>query len=115
MEKIKNKSNNYKITFSNFYYKSNGKHIDNVGYSKCGNECRIIKTISIQKFTVDYINKTENTNYDETNTKELLQYYLDKNVDDIDYKVEVIKNYVDEFIELDSGDFIGYPKIFYTK
>ena len=102
MKKIKIKSNNYKLIFSNFYYKSNGKHIDDGELSESGNECGITESISIQKFSVDNINKTENTNYDETNTKELLQFYLDENVDDIDYKVEVIKNYVDEFMESDN-------------
>ena len=79
---------NYKIKYSNFYYKSNGKPIDGE-----------IISIEIERYSVDRINELNNTNYDETNTKEILQFYLDENVDDIDYKVEIIKDYVDEFIE----------------
>ena len=58
-----------------------------------------IISIEIERYSVDRINELNNTNYDETNTKEILQFYLDENVDDIDYKVEIIKDYVDEFIE----------------
>jgi len=86
--------NNYKIKYSNFYYKSNGKHIDDGEKSKT-------ESIEIEKWSVDKINETEKTNYDETNTKEILEFYLEENVDDIDYKVEIIKDYVNEFIELD--------------
>ena len=39
--KTMEKSNNYKLTFSNFYYKSNGKHIDDGQLSESGNECGI--------------------------------------------------------------------------
>ena len=101
MKKIKNKSNNYKLTFSNFYYKSNGKHIDDGELSESGNQCGITESISLEKESIDKLNKIQNTNYDETNTKEILQFYIEENVDNIDYKVEVIKNYVDEFIESD--------------
>ena len=88
--KTMEKSNNYKLTFSNFYYKSNGKHIDDGELSESGNECGITESISIEKFSVDNINKILNTNYDETNTKELLQFYLEEcDVDNIDYKVEI--------------------------
>ena len=83
--KTMEKSNNYKLTFSNFYYKSNGKHIDE-------GEKSTMESISIEKYSVDKINELNNTNYDETNSREILQFYLDdveENVDDLDYKVEI--------------------------
>jgi hypothetical protein len=79
---------NYKIKYSNFYYKSNGKHIDDDGM---GNS-NFTESIEIEKYSVDKINETEKTNYDETNTKEILEFYLEENVDNIDYKVEIIKD-----------------------
>ena len=96
MKKIKIKSNNYKLIFSNFYYKSNGKHIDDGELSESGNQCGITDSISLEKVNIDKLNKIQNTNYDETNTKEILQFYIEENVDDIDYKVEVIKDYIEE-------------------
>jgi|TARA_R110001606_G_scaffold216947_2_gene364863 hypothetical protein len=87
--KTMEKSNNYKLTFSNFYYKSNGKHIDDGQLSESGNECAITNSIILEKENIDKLNEIEGTNYNETNSKEILQFYMDENVDDIDYKVEI--------------------------
>ena len=122
---------NYKIKYSNFYFKSNGKHIsDENYYSNNVNENNLsyIDSIELTKENIDNLNEVEKTNYDETNTKEILQYWLDEfNVDDIDYKVEIIKDYVDESIESDDeiqiivedGNYYmnenGYNKVFKNK
>ena len=53
MKKIKIKSNNYKLIFSNFYYKSNGKHIDDGELSESGNQCGITDSISLEKVNID--------------------------------------------------------------
>ena len=122
---------NYKIKYSNFYYKSNGKYISDENYYSDNvneNNLSYIDSIELTKENIDNLNEIEKTNYDETNTKEILQCYLDEfNVDDIDYKVEIIKDYVDEFIELDDviqiivenenfymNDY-GYNKVFGNK
>ena len=122
---------NYKIKYSNFYFKSNGKHISDENYYSDNvneNNLSYIDSIELTKENIDNLNEVEKTNYDETNTKEILQYWLDEfNVDDIDYKVEIIKDYVDESIESDDeiqiivedGNYYmnenGYNKVFKNK
>ena len=92
---MKNLINNYTMEFSNFYYKSNSKHIDDYyGESDNVNELNLCHTdtIILEKENIDNINKICGTNYNETNSKEILEYYLDEfNVDDIDWKVELIE------------------------
>ena len=60
---------NYKITYSNF-------DSDNT-------------EISLKKENVEILNKVEKVNFNETNTKEILQHLLGKNIYEIDYKVNV--------------------------
>ena len=90
--KTMEKSNNYKLTFSNFYYKSNGKKMFEDEITENGEKIGQINSITVDKNNVGVINKCFKTNWDETNSREILQFYLDdveENVDDLDYKVEI--------------------------